>query len=153
VKHASKERKASPPLSAYASSPAELRAKIGTVLVVDDSAIARTLMVNVLAEAGLKVQELESPIGATRAILSHDVSVVVVDLMMPGLRGDRLAKLFRENPRFKRVGLVLVSGESEQELERLVAEAGADAAVSKSNLQFLLPAVIRARRARMNGSD
>jgi PleD family two-component response regulator len=135
----------------YASAEA-LREKIGTVLVIDDSDIARASMANLLAEAGLNVVELASPIGATRAILSHEVSVVVVDILMPGMRGDRLATLFRGNPRFKSVGVVLVSGESGVELDRLLTETGADAAVSKAALQGLLPAVIRARTKRMTKS-
>ncbi len=137
------------PGSARQGSPGSLREKIGTVLVIDDSDIARASMANLLAEAGLDVIELASPIGATRAILSHEVSVVVVDVLMPGMRGDRLAVLFRGNPRFKGVGVVLVSGENGIELDRLLTETGADAVVSKAALHGLLPAVIRARTRRM----
>ncbi len=137
-----------PPRSVRFASAEALREKVGTVLVIDDSDIARASMANLLAEAGLNVVELSSPIGATRAILSHDVSVVVVDILMPGMRGDRLATLFRGNPRFKGIGVVLVSGESGVELDRLLSETGADAAVSKSALHGLLPAVIRARTKR-----
>jgi CheY-like chemotaxis protein len=125
-----------------------LKERVGTVLVIDDSDIARASMVNVLADAGLKVVGLASPIGATRAILTHNVSVVVVDILMPGMRGDRLAALFRGNPRFKNLGVVLVSGENGLELDRLMRETGADAAVSKLELPSLVPAVIRASRKR-----
>jgi PleD family two-component response regulator len=141
------------PRSERSGSAKTLREQVGTVLVIDDSDIARASMVNVLAEAGLNVVALASPIGATRAILDHKVAVAVVDILMPGMRGDRLATLFRSNPRFKNVAVVLVSGESGVELDRLLTDTGADAAVSKLDLQYLLPAVIRARRKRMmNGA-
>jgi CheY-like chemotaxis protein len=117
---------------------------MGTVLVVDDSEIARTTLKNALTMAGMKVIDLPSPIGATRAIMNNDVSVVVIDLMMPGMRGDRLTTLFRENPRFQTLGVVLVSGENEAEMLRLADEVGADAAVSKSNMTELVSAVRRA---------
>lgn len=142
---------ASPRLAPF-SSAEPLRDKVGTVLVIDDSDIARASMASVLEEAGLRVVELSSPIGATRAILQHKVSVVVVDVLMPGMRGDRLATLFRSNPRFERLGVVLVSGEGGVELDRLMDETGADAAVSKSTLQALVPAVIRARNKRMRSA-
>jgi CheY-like chemotaxis protein len=127
-----------------------------TVLIIDDSEIARAEMTRVLADAGLRVIGLSSPIGATRAILQHRVDAVVIDLMMPSMRGDRLAALFRGNPRFASLGVILVSGEDEQELTRLLSEADADAVVPKSELRRLVPAVnnvIRARagRAARNG--
>ncbi len=117
---------------------------LGTVLVVDDSEIARTTLKNALTLAGMKVIALPSPIGATRAIMNHDICVVVIDLMMPGMRGDRLTALFRQNPRFHTLGVVLVSGENEAEMQRLASEVGADAAVSKSNISELVAAVRRA---------
>lgn len=114
-----------------------------TVLVIDDSDIARTRMVDLLAASGFDVAELPSPIGATRVILTRRVSVVVVDVLMPGMRGDRLAALFRGNPRFADVGVILVSGEATVELERLLSETGADASISKTKLGDLVPTVLR----------
>jgi PleD family two-component response regulator len=119
-----------------------------TVLVIDDSDIARAEMIRILTDAGLRAVGLSSPIGATRAILENAVNVVVIDVMMPSMRGDRLAALFRGNPRFKGLGVVLVSGEDEGELFRLAAEVGADAVVAKSRIRELFAAVQRASRSR-----
>ena len=47
-------------------------------------------MAQLLMDAGMRVHTLPSPIGATRAILANKVDVVVIDVMMPGMRGDRL---------------------------------------------------------------
>jgi PleD family two-component response regulator len=128
--------------------PKDTRGRGITVLVIDDSDIARTRMVDMLTSAGFDVAQLPSPIGATRAILTRRVSVVVVDVLMPGMRGDRLAALFRGNPRFSDIGVVLVSGEANVELDRLLAETGADASVSKSRLDELVPTVLRVRKER-----
>lgn len=123
-----------------------------TVLVVDDSDIARHAIVSVLADAGMRALELASPIGATRMILNHKVEAVVIDVLMPGMRGDRLASLFRGNPRFKSLAVILVSGERGVDLERMAHEAGADAAVSKTQLGELVLAIRQAlrRRAALN---
>lgn len=118
------------------------------VLVIDDSDIARAEMIRVLTEAGLVAIGLASPIGATREILMHRVKAVVIDVLMPSMRGDRLAALFRGNPRFAGLAVILVSGERQVELDRLLTEVGADAVVSKANLSELVPAVRRALRAR-----
>jgi PleD family two-component response regulator len=134
------------------SKPKDTRGRGITVLVIDDSAIARARMVDMLTAAGFEVAELPSPIGATRLILQRRVSVVVVDVLMPGMRGDRLAALFRGNPRFAEIGVVLVSGEARVRLDRLLTETGADATVSKSNLGDLVPTVLRVRRERKEQS-
>jgi hypothetical protein len=61
---------------------------------------------------------------------------------MSDLRGDKLARLFRENRRFAHVGVVLVSACHEADLESLGASCGADCVVSKRAVRSdLLPAV------------
>lgn len=116
------------------------------VLVIDDSDVARRAMAELLTQNGMKVVTLSSPIGATREVMRNNVDVVVIDLMMPGLRGDRLAALFRENGRLAKLGLVLVSGGSDEELSQLSLERSVDAVVSKSRIHELPAAVQRVRR-------
>lgn len=118
------------------------------VLVIDDSDVARGEMMRVLEQAGFRVTGLASPIGATRTILELGVQCVVIDILMPGMRGDRLAALFRGNPRMRDLGVVLVSGASPSELLSLSVESGANAVVSKARLQDLVPAVYKAIRRR-----
>jgi DNA-binding NarL/FixJ family response regulator len=89
------------------------------------------------------VHELPSPIGATRELIRKDIGFVVIDIEMPALRGDKLAALFRSNPRFKRVVLILVSSLPESELTALAEEAGADAAIPKSRLPGELVETLR----------
>jgi DNA-binding response OmpR family regulator len=105
-------------------------------------------MAELLSSAGFHVVQLASPIGATHAVLKHKVSVVLIDVLMPAMRGDRLATLIRANRRMTGVGVILVSGESSVDLDRMMKDTGADAAVSKSNLRELLPTVHRVRRSR-----
>jgi PleD family two-component response regulator len=120
----------------------------GVVLVIDDSDVARAEMMRVLEQAGFRVVGLASPIGATRTILDLSVKCVVIDVLLPGMRGDRLAVLFRGNHRLRDLGVVLVSGASASELLSLSVESGANAVVSKARLQDLVPAVLKAIRRR-----
>jgi len=119
------------------------------VLVVDDDEVARELLSRELTQAGYEVLSVPSPIGVTRVIQEQTIDVVVIDVVMPSLRGDSLAKLLRKNPRFAKLVVILVSGESEGELERLASAAGADAVVSKrwvpGTLAGTVAAAVRAR--------
>lgn len=102
------------------------------VLVIDDSDIARESMKRALAAAGLRVIDLPSPIGATSAILRTQARVVVIDVNMPTMRGDKLACLFRKTERLGDLRIVLVSGNDTAQLEELAREAQANAVVAKS---------------------
>jgi CheY-like chemotaxis protein len=111
------------------------------VLVIDDCEIARTEMTHRLGQAGFKVSKLASPIGATRVIVDQKIDVVVIDVQMPSIRGDRLAALFKGNPRFATLGVILVTGGDGAELAELGRVAKADAVLSKSRLDRLVDLV------------
>lgn len=127
-----------PPDGLPPSSPATT----APVLVIDDSEVAREEITRVLRDAGCQVVALPSPIGATQAIVRYGARVVIVDVFMPTIRGDRLLALFRKNPRLGHVSVILVSGHSEHELGNLQVEIQADAVVSKRHLDRL-PALVK----------
>jgi CheY-like chemotaxis protein len=112
------------------------------VLVIDDDDVAREAMCDILKRAGYQVSDLRSPIGASREILANNINVVVIDVIMPALRGDRLAKLLRGNPKFDKLGVVLVSGDVTVQLRQLAKEVRAVAVVDKSNIRTELVSAI-----------
>ena len=112
------------------------------VLVIDDDDLPRTAMRELLEGAGIGTLELSSPIGATQVAINNTVDVVVLDVMMPNLRGDMLAKLFRKNPRLKNIGVILVSGCNAQELSELASACEADAVLSKRDVRTDLVATV-----------
>jgi two-component system phosphate regulon response regulator PhoB len=118
--------------------------------VIDDDDVSRELQCSVLRAAGHHATELPTPIGATRLIQDLDIEAVVIDVLMPALSGDRLAKLLRNNPRFTALGVVLVSGDASVDLQVLAREVSADAAVHKGEIREQIAAAVesavRARR-------
>lgn len=112
------------------------------ILVIDDSDLARAAMMQALTKHGHQVIGLASPIGATRIVINEQIDVVVIDLQMPDVRGDRVAALFRKGTRTEKLGVVLVSGFDREELERLGKECGADAVVTKADALIELPLVV-----------
>jgi CheY-like chemotaxis protein len=115
-------------------------------LVIDDDDIARELVVSMLRDGGYETFELSSPIGASQTISREKIELLVLDIMMPGLSGDKLAKMLRANPRLGRIGIVLVSSCNPAELEQVATSVRADAVVLKSEVrQKLLPALMRVR--------
>lgn len=123
------------------------------VLVIDDCDVSRSEMLECLRRARFSASGLESPIGATRVLVERGIDVVVIDLQMPSIRGDRLAALFRDNPRFAGLGVILVSGGSAGDLEQLGRAARADAVLPKSQLDQLVPAINECLRRHRHGAE
>jgi DNA-binding response OmpR family regulator len=122
------------------------------VLVIDDDDIAREVLCSTLNAAGHETFELGSSIGATRCIYEQKVDAVVIDVMMPTINGDKLARVFRNNAHGEHLGIVLVSSRSTTELRSLTDLAQADAVVSKAEVgRALVQAVERAVERRLGG--
>jgi CheY-like chemotaxis protein len=90
---------------------------------------------------------LSWPIGASRALMAMGAHVVVLDVMMPSIRGDKLARLLRKNPRLSQLGIVLVSGLEPAELNDVSGELSSAQVVAKRSLEVQLgTAVVNACR-------
>jgi CheY-like chemotaxis protein len=118
-------------------------------LVIDDDDIARELIVSVLKRGGYETFDLPSPIGATQTILDRSIDILVLDLMMPALSGDKLAKMLRSNARLRNLTIVLVSSCDVDELQGLASSVKANAVVSKEDIRTKLLPCLRSllRRA------
>ncbi|HEY6876592.1 MAG TPA: response regulator [Polyangiales bacterium] len=113
------------------------------VLIVDDDDMVRTHLTRLLSFEEHTVHQLPSAIGVTRAVTQHRIDVVVLDIMMPSLPGDKLTAVLRQNPRFRNLGVVLISSRPVEELEVLAKQVEADAVVTKSEVKGKLNAAVR----------
>ena len=113
------------------------------VLVIDDDDVARDIIVDVLAREGHNVSSLPSPIGATKHIVENQIEVVVLDVMMPSMRGDKLAALLGRNPKLENLGVVLVTSARAEDVSVLADAVSSVTIVAKEGLQANLPQAVR----------
>ena len=113
------------------------------ILIIDDDDVARELLSSTLKHSGHEVFELATAIGATRSIFEHDIEAVVVDVNLPDISGDKLARVLRQNSRGARLGIVLVSSRPIEELRALAKVCQADAVVSKSDIRSRLETAVQ----------
>ena len=80
------------------------------VLVVDDDVDVQTLLSGLLTKAGYRVQVANS--GAEAILLLEEIepSVMLVDLLMPGIVGQELLEYVRASPHLANVPVAIVSG-------------------------------------------
>jgi CheY-like chemotaxis protein len=101
------------------------------VLVVDDEAVIRQLIVINLELEGFEVHEAVDGLDALDKARELDPDVVTLDVMMPGLDGFATARRLRTDPLTSRARIVLISARTRSaDLER-GNDAGADAYVTK----------------------
>lgn len=118
-------------------------------LVIDDDDIAREMLCESLRSGGYEVHDLPSPIGASRAILRNNIDAVVLDVMMPNISGDKLARMLRDAAKGNQLTIILVSSRPIHELRELAVTARADGVVPKNRARKdLSPALMRAYRNR-----
>ena len=87
------------------------------VMVVDDTATSRGLMLQALDSMGIRnVQHATDGQEALVKVAARPVHLVLSDYFMPGMDGLQLLQTLRRNARTKGVGFVLVTGRAEQEL-------------------------------------
>jgi CheY-like chemotaxis protein len=108
--------------------------KISILLVDDDKT---TLMITraILESAGYQVSVRDSALGTSAAILRERPDVVLMDVEMPGLSGDRLVGLLRGSLVAQEVMFILYSGTRSEDLDALVAETGAAGGIAKTGDQ------------------
>lgn len=102
-----------------------------TVLIVDDSEICLDIAREALEAEGYRVVTSTSPLGVNRIIATERPAVVVVDVTMPALRGDKLVQLVRRH-QTEPVHILLHSDRPAIELARYVVESGATDYVEKT---------------------
>ncbi|MBI5741834.1 MAG: response regulator [Nitrospirae bacterium] len=111
----------------------EAPAERKSVLVVEDSITARTLLKNILAAAGYDVQTAVDGVDAFTALKTGKFDIVISDIEMPRMNGLDLTAKIRSDAQLAEVPVVLVTAlESREDRERGV-EVGANAYIVKSS--------------------
>src|SRR4051812_17729372 len=105
--------------------------KSGPILVVDDEADIRNLLVHHLTREGLQVRTAADGLSALEEARKATPSLVILDLMLPGLPGTEVCRRLRAEPDTRDVPIIMLSAKGE-EIDRVVGfEVGADDYVTK----------------------
>lgn len=123
----------------------------GRVLIVDDDTIIADGMKALLELEGIDAWSTSSPFEFPMLLRRHDPDVVLIDLAMPTLSGERLLELSTRRSMHKDARVVLFSGRGTNELSELTERLGAAGYLQKgSDLDAMVRRIqhwIRERRA------
>lgn len=95
-----------------------------TVLVVDDSSVSRTLLEETLRDEYV-VLPAENGKEALELLDKHNVTAIILDLMMPVMDGFEFLKKFSERPENGTVPIIVLTSNSDKESEIRALKMGA----------------------------
>lgn len=103
-----------------------------TILLVDDNSLLREVARLHLEAAGFRVVSLESPLHFAKRLREESPSVALIDVNLPGLKGNQVTEIARRLVKDVRCPLILFSETPEDELAAIAKDCGADGYISKS---------------------
>ncbi len=103
-----------------------------TVLLVDDSVTQSFHLKLALVRAGLKVLTAVDGRTALKSLASDKVDVVLADVIMPMMDGYELCRQIKDNPKYVKIPVILMSALGETHDQYWRQHAGADLYVAKT---------------------
>jgi len=98
------------------------------MLVVDDSATMRKMIIRTLRVAGFslhEIQEAADGLEALEKLAANDIDLALLDLNMPGMGGLAALERIRSDPHTRDLPVVVVSTEGSETRIQLVRSQGA----------------------------
>ena len=103
-----------------------------TILIVEDSATTRALIRAVIDESGdFEAVEAGSGFEALKVLPQQEFDLIITDINMPDINGLELINFVRNNPRYSRIPIIIVSTERSEEDKKRGMALGATAYVTK----------------------
>ena len=109
----------------------EVRAAGRTVLVVDDEPDTVEFERTVLEQEGFRVLTATTGEQALQTLGREQVDLVLLDVKMPGMDGIEVCRRIKEDSRFARVNVQMVTARADEPMVKLSYQVGADGYIMK----------------------
>ena len=110
------------------------------VLVVDDDPAVLRVTKRRLEDLGVEVETRDQALGTSQFISQYRPDVVLLDVNMPALSGEKLASLITENRNLRDTAIIFHSSVELSELQALAERMNVAGAIPKSGESALFAA-------------
>jgi len=124
------------------------------ILIVEDSATMRSLLVATLEEleVPVKIDEAQSGFEALRILPREQYDLIITDINMPDINGLELVSFAKQNPKYRSIPLIIVSTEGSERDRDKGLGLGADAYMVKPFDPEILRGVVKELLTRGDGN-
>ena len=105
-----------------------------TVLIIDDDADTRLLLSHILGRADYNTVTVESGAAAMKVLQEESVSVILLDLLMPGMNGLEFCGSLQSDIILSRIPVIMITSRADDETRRDALNAGVADFLPKSAL-------------------
>ena len=131
-----------PPAVPAGESEVEVDGTAATVLIVEDSPTQALHLQYILEQNGYEVVVASDGQQAVEMIADVEPAVVISDIVMPAMDGYEVCLHIKGDPRWREVGVILVTSLSQPEVVIRALQCGADTCITKPyDGRYLLSAV------------
>ena len=116
---------------------------MAAILVVDDYPDTCRMLTKMIEKFNYSVDHVQNGEAAMRYCEEHDVKLIFLDWMMPGMTGLEFLYALRANPKFATVSVVMFSALSDPIRKQRALQAGAQEFVVKGKFDEVLAAVTK----------
>lgn len=120
----------------------------GKVLIIDDSSAMTDLYAAILNHAGFMAYGINDPRLACGALAESQPELILLDMYMPEISGEELAKVIRQQDAFVSIPIVYLSGETDLKRQLAAMALGADEFLQKPIRPDHLVSAVRSRISR-----
>jgi CheY-like chemotaxis protein len=103
------------------------------ILLLDDSIITLEMEKAVLEDRGYKVAVASNLLEFQSQLDVFQPEVILTDLMMPDVSGKDIVRVLKQDFHTEKIPIILFSSKTDEELEPIAEQVGADGFLSKSH--------------------
>ncbi len=104
------------------------------IVIIDDDINHLLTTKSILEEEGYEVCIHQGPFGSTNTIREFEPDIILLDINMPGLSGEKLSQLLKENTSIKDIPIFFYSSNDEDSLRKAVRELKVNGYICKGDL-------------------
>lgn len=143
-------------LEALGRGQAQLEAKKGRVLLVEDEIVSRKVLQRVLQGAGYEVITCENAASFWRELEEASPDILMLDYLLPGANGIEICRVVRSDPRFSSIPILFLTASKDPDVLSEIHSAGGDdvlvkPVVGSELVNRIQNRVLRAREMRLRG--
>lgn len=113
-----------------ATQPLEQNERPG-VLIVDDALSVRNSLMQLVQDAGFRVQSARDGMDAINTLGNFNAAVVLTDLEMPNMNGIELTSHIRSRDDLKKMPVIMITSRSQEKHRRAAEQAGVNRYITK----------------------